>query len=317
MLNGEFTHCRIDEDMRNFFNLGELPTTEVRHLNTLAQHLKLEWQSGGNKPVLAGKTLAMIFQKPSLRTRLSFDIGMKQLGGYAVMLGPTEIGLGERESIADVARVVSGMAQGIMARVFAHEHILELAEWASVPVINGLSDTEHPCQAMADILTIQEHFGYTDGLHLGYIGDGNNVAASLIVACAHFGIDFSIAMPEGYELPQVFYDQALKIRPSMKIRAVARPEEAVEGCDILYTDTWISMGQEDESTLRLQDFQGYQINASLLATTGKNSIVMHDLPAYRGKEITDDVADGPQSVIFQQAANRLHAQKAILVHLLS
>lgn len=303
--------------MRHFFDLGDWPTSEVRHLLTLAQHLKLEWLSGGNKPVLAGKTLAMIFQKPSLRTRLSFDIGMQHLGGHAVMLGPSEIGLGKRESVADVARVISGMAQGIMARVFEHEHIYELARWASVPVINGLSDTEHPCQAMADILAIQEHFGYTDGLHLSYIGDGNNVAASLIVACAHFGIDFSIAMPEGYELPQTFYDQALKIRPSMKIRAVSRPEEIIEGSDILYTDTWISMGQEEEAADRLKDFQGYQINQTLLDAAGPRTVVMHDLPAYRGKEITDEVADGPQSIIFNQAANRLHAQKAILVHLLS
>lgn len=282
----------------------------------LASHLKLEWQSGGNKPVLGGKTLGMIFQKPSLRTRVSFDVGMQHLGGHAIMMGPQEIGLGERESIADVARVLSGMVQGIMARVFDHDHVLELAQWASVPVINGLSDDRHPCQAMADILTIVEHFGQTDGLKLAYIGDGNNVAVSLALACAHFGLDFAIASPQGHELPAHVVDLAKKINPGMTITLLHEPSEAVAGVDIIYTDTWVSMGQESEAAERVQAFHKYQVNQPLLSLAEKHTIVMHDLPAYRGKEITDDVADGPQSVIFEQAANRLHAQKAILVSLM-
>ena len=282
----------------------------------LASHLKLEWQSGGNKPVLGGKTLGMIFQKPSLRTRVSFDVGMQHLGGHSIMLGPQEIGLGQRESIADVARVLSGMVQGIMARVFEHEHVLELARWSTVPVINGLSDDRHPCQAMADILTIYEHFGHTDGLRLTYIGDGNNVAASLVLICAHFGVHFTIASPEGYELPASMVDLAASINPNIEIHTLRDPVVAVKQADIVYTDTWVSMGQEDEAAARLATFQKYQINQQLLAQARSHTIVMHDLPAYRGKEITDEVADGSQSVIFAQAANRLHAQKAILVSLM-
>ena len=282
----------------------------------LASHLKLEWQSGGNKPVLGGKTLGMIFQKPSLRTRVSFDVGMQHLGGHAIMLGPEEIGLGKRESIADVARVLSGMVQGIMARVFEHDHVLELARWASVPVINGLSNDRHPCQAMADILTIVEHFGQTEGLKLAYIGDGNNIAASLAITCAHFGLDFTIASPDGHELPSHIIELAMDINPDIQINLLGEPEEAVSGADILYTDTWVSMGQEDEAAERIAAFEKYQVNRQLLAQAEKHTIVMHDLPAYRGKEITDEVADGPQSAIFAQAANRLHAQKAILVSLM-
>ena len=270
----------------------------------------------GNTPVLAGKTLGMIFQKPSLRTRVSFDVGMQHLGGHAVMLGPQEIGLGKRESIADVARVLSSMTQGIMARVFDHQHVLELAQWSSVPVINGLSDDNHPCQVMADILTIVEHFGHTDGLKLAYVGDGNNVAASLVRACAHFGMNFAIASPVGYELPEKIVEYATRINPKITIERLREPADTVQGADVVYTDTWVSMGQEDESVERQAAFEHYQVNASLLTQAEKHTIVMHDLPAYRGKEIDHEVADGPQSVIFAQAENRLHAQKAILVSLM-
>jgi ornithine carbamoyltransferase len=302
--------------MKHFLDLADWSSKDLRYLIRLAQQLKLEWQSGGNRPVLAGKTLGMIFQKPSLRTRVSFDVGMRHVGGYAIMLGPDEIGLGKRESIADVARVLSGYVQGIMARVFDHAHVVELARWASVPVINGLSDDSHPCQAMADILTIAEHFGQTDGLRLTFIGDGNNVAVSLLQVCAHFGVHYTIASPAGYELPAHVVDGARAINPDIEIRLLRSPAEAAQGADILYTDTWVSMGQEAEAARRQTAFQDYQINAALLALAQKHTIVMHDLPAYRGKEITDDVADGPQSVLFAQAENRLHAQKAILVHLM-
>ncbi len=303
--------------MKHFLELSDWSSLELRHLIQLAVHLKLEWRAGGNKPVLAGKTLGMVFQKPSLRTRVSFDVGMQHLGGHSIMLGPEEIGLGKRESIADVARVLSGYVQGIMARVFAHEHVNELARWASVPVINGLSDDRHPCQALTDILTIYEHFGHTEGLKLAYIGDGNNVAASLAIACAHFGMDFIIASPAGYELPDSVVKIALQGGAGITIQKLRDPLEAVQQANIIYTDTWVSMGQEQEAADRLLAFQPYQVNAALMARAPKNAIVMHDLPAYRGKEITDEVADSAQSVIFQQAENRLHAQKAILVHLMA
>jgi ornithine carbamoyltransferase len=258
----------------------------------------------------------MIFQKPSLRTRVSFDVGMYHLGGHAIIMGPDEIGLGKRESIADVARVLSRITQGIMARVFDHQHVTELAKWSSVPVVNGLSDDHHPCQAIADILTIIEHFGRTDGLNLTYIGDGNNVATSLLIACAHFGIHFTIASPEGYEIPQKIVALAAGINPDIQINLLRDPVAAVQKSDIIYTDTWVSMGQEAEAARRVEAFANYQVNAPLVAQAEKHTIIMHDLPAYRGKEITDDVADGPQSLIFAQAENRLHAQKAILVTLM-
>lgn len=305
--------------MRHFLQLEDWSTEEIRGLLNDAVSLKAELKAGGNRPLLRGKILGMIFQKASLRTRTSFEVGMLQLGGHAIYLGPSEIGLGKRESIADVARVLSGYVDGIMARVFDHEHVFELARWSAVPVINGLSDERHPCQAMADMLTIYEHFGYTEGLTLAYIGDGNNVAASLLMACAHLGINFTTATPNDYRISDkvVRAAQPLLARSEITFKQVEQPEEAAQGADILYTDTWISMGQEAEAEQRVRDFQGYQINADLLKAAKPSAVVMHDLPAYRGKEITDEVADGPQSVIFQQANNRLHAQKAILVKLMS
>ncbi|HRL13910.1 MAG TPA: ornithine carbamoyltransferase [Aggregatilineales bacterium] len=305
--------------MRHFLQLEDWSTDEIRGLLNDAVSLKAELKAGGNRPLLRGKILGMIFQKASLRTRTSFEVGMLQLGGQAIYLGPSEIGLGKRESIADVARVLSGYVDGIMARVFDHEHVFELARWSAVPVINGLSDERHPCQAMADMLTIYEHFGYTEGLTLAYIGDGNNVAASLLMACAHLGINFTTATPNDYRISDkvVQAAQPLLARSEITFKQVEQPEEAAQGADILYTDTWISMGQEAEAEQRVRDFQGYQINVDLLKAAKPSAVVMHDLPAYRGKEITDEVADGPQSVIFQQANNRLHAQKAILVKLMS
>lgn len=305
--------------MRHFLDLADWTSLELRDLIQLAVHLKREWQSGGNRPVLQGKVLGMIFQKPSLRTRVSFEVGMKQLGGDAMMIGPSEIGLGQRESIADVARVMSGYVQGIMARVFEHAHVLELAQYASIPVINGLSDAQHPCQAMADIMTIYENFGRTEGLRVAFIGDGNNVAASLAVATAKFGMHFSIATPEGYELPPGARELAGRLAEEngVGLDMYTRPEQALEGADVVYTDTWVSMGQESESAEREAAMSPYQVNQKLLRYARKDAIVMHCLPAHRGHEITDDVADGPQSAIFPQAENRLHAQKAILVKLLA
>jgi ornithine carbamoyltransferase len=304
---------------KHFIALSDYSPAELRYLLQLAQQLKTEWKSGGNRPVLAGKILAMIFEKPSLRTRVSFEVGMKHLGGDAVYLSPAEIGLGKRESVADVARVLSGMCQGVMARTFAHEHVESLAHWATVPVINGLTDYNHPCQAMADVLTMQEHFGHVDGLKVAYVGDGNNVATSLIFAAAKFGFDFSIATPEGYELPAFVREkaQAMATERGVNITFSTHVAEVIEKVHVVYTDTWTSMGQEAEAEKRRHDFAGFQVNSNLLQLAHKDAIVMHCLPAHRGEEISDDVMDGAQSVVFQQAANRLHAQKAILVHLMA
>lgn len=313
MLSESYPNC-----MKHFLDLASYKTAELKHILDLAVHLKREWQTGGNQPVFQNKILGMIFQKPSLRTRVSFEVAMKHLGGSAIMLGPQEIGLGKRESIADVARVLSSYVDGIMARVFDHDHVVQLAEWSRVPVINGLSDDTHPCQAMTDILTIYEHFGRLEGLKLAYIGDGNNVATSLLYAAAHFGLDFAVAAPEGYEPPAEVWDRAAALieRSGIKVLETTHPQQAVEGADVIYTDTWVSMGQEAETEARRKTFEPYQVNKALVQQAEKHTIVMHDLPAYRGNEITDEVADGPQSAIFQQAENRLHAQKAILVHLL-
>lgn len=304
--------------MKHFITLSDWSTQDLWQIIQLAVSLKLEWQSGGNRPVLHNQALGMIFQKPSLRTRVSFEIGMQHLGGHALYLSPAEIGLGKRESIADVARVMSGYVQGIMARVFDHAHVLELAKYATVPVINGLSDARHPCQAMADILTIYERFGTTRGLKLAYIGDGNNVAQSLLLAAAHFGMHFSIATPPEYELPANALIEAAPIaeKNNVTVQTVHDPNVAVEGADVIYTDTWVSMGQEEETARRLEILKPYQVNAALVKRAHKEAVVMHCLPAHRGDEITDEVADGPQSVIFPQAENRLHAQKAILVKLM-
>jgi ornithine carbamoyltransferase len=284
----------------------------------LATRLKAEWKSVGNRPLLMNKVLAMIFQKPSLRTRVSFDMAMRHLGGDALYLSPAEVGLGQRESIADVARVMSGYVDAIMARVFDHEHILELAKWSSVPVINGLSDYNHPCQALADALTIQEKFGKLKGLNVAYVGDGNNVAVSLMHICAKLGANFSIASPDGYKLNSeaVRLGEMFAAESGSIIRLLSDPHEAVKDADVIYTDTWTSMGQEEESRQREEVFPPYQVNGALVNEAKTNVIVMHCLPAHRGHEITDEVADGPHSVMFLQAHNRMHAQKAILVRLI-
>jgi ornithine carbamoyltransferase len=304
--------------MKDFITLSDWSTKDLWGLIDLAVHLKFEWKSGGNRPVMHGKTLAMVFEKPSLRTRVSFEVAMKQLGGDAIRIGPDEVGLGKRESVADVARVLAVYTQGIMARVFDHEYVLELAKWADVPVINGLSDAHHPCQAMGDMLTIYEHFVRLERLKMAYVGDGNNVAASLVLAAAHFGIQFSVASPDGYMLSEEALEAAAPIaeRNGGKIEVFNDPVKAVEGADIIYTDTWVSMGQEKETAQRMEMLRPYQVNKELVDKANKYAIVMHCLPAHRGHEITDDVADGTHSVIFPQAENRLHMQKAILVELL-
>ena len=305
--------------MKHFLELASVPTDELHDLLELALRLKAEWKAGGNRPRLQNKTLGMIFLKPSLRTRVSFEMAMKHLGGGAIMLGPQEIGLGVRESIPDVARVLSGYVDGIMARVFDHNDVVQLSRYASVPVINGLSDGYHPCQALGDMLTIHEHFGALDGLRLAFVGDGNNVAASVALACAHFGVSFSIATPEGYEMQRPVREQAYDIagRNGSVLEMRTRPQLAVAEADVVYTDTWVSMGQEAEAAERAGEFAAYQVNGDLVRHANPNAIVMHCLPAHRGDEITDAVMDGAQSRVFQQAENRMHAQKAILVRLLA
>jgi ornithine carbamoyltransferase len=304
--------------MKDFIAIADYASIDLQNMLDLAVELKTEWRAGGNPPLLKGKVLGMIFQKPSLRTRISFDMAMRHMGGDALYLSPAEIGLGKREAISDVARVLSGYVDIIMARVFEHEHILELARWSEIPVINGLSDYNHPCQAMADALTIYEKFDKLQGINVSFIGDGNNVAVSLMHICAKLGANFTIASPEGYELDpgSIQTAQEMASQSGSLINQMREPDSAVINADVIYTDTWTSMGQEEEARAREKIFPPYQINQRLVSKARPNVIVMHCLPAHRGQEITDEVADGPHSMLFPQAHNRLHAQKAILVHLL-
>jgi ornithine carbamoyltransferase len=304
--------------MKNFLAVADHSPAELQNLLDLAVELKQEWKSGGNAPLLAGKALAMVFQKPSLRTRVSFEMAIQHLGGHALYLSPFEIGLGKRESIADIARVLAGYVDIIMARVFEHDHILQLAEWSPVPVINGLSDYNHPCQAMADALTIQEEFGTWKGLKVAYVGDGNNVAVSLLHICAKLGADFAIANPEGYGMSKAAVEagQGFAAASSSQVSLLQDPVEAVKDADVIYTDTWTSMGQEEEAARRERVFPPYQVNKALLSHARSHAIVLHCLPAHRGQEITDEIADGPHSRLFPEAENRLHAQKALIARLL-
>jgi ornithine carbamoyltransferase len=304
--------------MKDFLAISDFSSEEIQDLIDLAVKLKKQHFKKGNKPILKGKVLGMIFQKPSLRTRVSFDMAMRHCGGDALYLSPNEIGLGQRESIADVARVLSGYVDALMARVFEHAHVLELAKWADIPVVNGLSDYNHPCQGLADALTIQEKFGKkSKGLNISYIGDGNNVTVSLLHVSALLGWNVTVATPEGYDVDPKAIVIAEKIakKTKSKMTFLRDPHEAVKGAKVIYTDTWTSMGQEGETAKREKVFPPYQVNAKLVGEADKDAIVMHCLPAHRGHELTDEVADGKQSVIFAQAHNRLHAQKAILARL--
>lgn len=305
--------------MTHFLDVLDYSSEDLQAMLDLAIKLKKQWIAGGNPPLLRGKVLGMIFQKPSLRTRVSFDMAMRHMGGDALYLSPAEIGLGKREAISDVARVLSGYVDAIMARVFEHEHVLELARWASIPVINGLSDYNHPCQAMADALTIYEKFGKLKGIQVTFVGDGNNVAVSLMHVCVKLGANFTIANPEGYDMPTKAIELAKEIarETGSQLNFLRDPHQAVKGAQVIYTDTWTSMGQEEEAQIREKVFPPYQVNQQLVSEADKDVIVMHCLPAHRGQEITDDVADGPHSALFPQAHNRLHAQKAILVKLLT
>ncbi len=304
--------------MPHVLQISDLDPASLRAILDEAARLRAELRSTGrNRPVLERRTLAMIFEKPSLRTRASFEAGMTQLGGAAINLQPAEIGLGSREPPRDVARVLGGMCDAIMARVFAHETVEELAAQSPVPVINGLSDLAHPCQALADLLTIRDEFGDPAGRRVVYVGDANNVMRSLAVACGMLGISFVACCPPGYDLPEADVARLRAGTPGLDYTAVPDPREAVRQADVIYTDTWTSMGQEGEKEQRMRAFRGYEINAELLACAPSHAIVLHCLPAYRGLEISDEVMEGPQSRIFPQAHNRLHAQKGLLVRLLA
>lgn len=304
--------------MKDFIAISDFSSEEIRDLLDLAAKLKQEYFEKGNQPIFAGKVLGMIFQKPSLRTRVSFDMAMRHCGGDALYLSPNEIGLGKRESIADVARVLSGYVQALMARTFDHAHVVELAKWAEIPVVNGLSDYNHPCQGLADALTIVEKFGAkSKGLNVSYVGDANNVTVSLMHVSALLGWNMTVGSPEGYDMNPKAVEIAREIakKTGSQLTFVRDPHEAVKGAHVVYTDTWTSMGQEEETAIREKIFPPYQVNAKLMSEADRDAIVMHCLPAHRNHELTDDVADGPQSVIFPQAHNRLHAQKAILARL--
>jgi len=297
--------------LAHFLDIESLSADQFWGLLRLGKELKGELgRLGKNAPILSGKSLAMVFQKPSLRTRVSFEMGMQQLGGHALYISPQEIGLGTRESAPDAGQVLSGYVNGIMARVFDHAHVLDMAKWGSVPVINGLSDFSHPCQALTDLFTIWEHLGQLAGLTLVYVGDGsNNVATSLVQASRLMGMSMRIVAPIGYQP-----DPALVAGDDI---LVTDDVEGVVGANVLYTDVWTSMGQEEEHDVRAAVFPPYQVNERMIATTRNPDVrVLHCLPAHRGEEITDAVADGPHSLVFPQAHNRLHAQKAILAHLL-
>jgi ornithine carbamoyltransferase len=304
---------------KDLLTLSDLSTDGLWHILNVAQELKDERLEGGNQPILMGKTLGMIFQKPSLRTRVSFEVGMQHLGGEALYLSPNEIQLGKRESTEDVARVLSRYVDCIMARVFGHQDIEALAAHSRVPVINGLSDYSHPCQGLADLLTIVEKKGVLRGLKLAWVGDGNNVLTSLLFGATKTGMDISAATPPGYGPPAQVVEMAFSFAgdSGSEIEIGHNPATAVQGADIIYTDVWTSMGQEEEKEQRRRDFAAYQVNSELVAQANPGVIVMHCLPAHRGEEITDEVVDGPHSVVFDQAENRMHAQKGLLAVLLA
>ncbi|MFX1518885.1 MAG: ornithine carbamoyltransferase [Promethearchaeota archaeon] len=303
---------------KDFLTLQDFSFEEINYMLEIASDLKKMYLRGESPEILYGKTLAMIFEKSSTRTRVSFEVAMRQLGGQALFLGAKDLQLGRGETIPDTARTLSRYVDGIMARVYSHDDLLDLADFSQAPVINGLSDLFHPCQVLADLLTIKEKKKNFENLKLSYVGDGNNVCNSLLIGCTKLGIDISIGCPENYEPPEDVIDMATENSKTFgsEVQIVYDPLDAVLDADIIYTDTWVSMGDEAETSERLRVFPVFQVNQELLADAARNVIVMHCLPAHRGQEITDDVMDGPYSVVWDQAENRLHAQKAILTLLL-
>ncbi len=300
----------------DFLTIKDFTPEQIRHLLDLARRIKAK--PDDYRESLKGKGLAMIFEKPSLRTRVTFDVGIHQLGGFSVYLSPAEINLGKRESVYDVAKNLERMVQGIMIRTFAHEIVEKMAEYASIPIINGLTDYSHPCQAMADYLTIMESKGRVAGLRVVFVGDGNNVAHSLMFVGAQLGAHVWVATPNGYEPDAKALDWARRRAEQTGGSCIATNDasEAVSGADVVYTDVWASMGQESEAEKKNKAFQQYQVNGKLFGKAKNDAIFMHCLPAHRGMEVTDEVIDSPRSVVFQEAENRLHAQKAIMLELM-
>ena len=301
---------------KDFICIKDLTLQEIEEIFSLTDKLKHDKSQFSN--VLAGKTLALIFQKPSNRTRVSFEVGMYQLGGNSIYLSPGEINLGVREAVKDVAKTLSRYVDGIVIRTFAHNNIIELAKYAGIPVINGLSDLLHPCQALADIYTIREKLKSLKEVTLAYVGDGNNVCHSLLYGCSKVGINMNVATPKSYQPQALIIKEAKGFanKSGAKINLFGKAQEAVAGTDVIYTDVWASMGQEKEAKKRKIAFKGFQINKELVSKAKKDCLIMHCLPAHRGEEITDEVIDSNNSIVFDQAENRLHVQKAILIKLL-
>ncbi len=306
--------------MKHLLSLNDWTSDEIIGVLDLADKLKYENKNGiRHDHHLKSKTLGMIFSKSSTRTRVSFEVGMQQLGGYALFLSSTDIQLGRGETVHDTAKTLSRYLDGIMIRTFLQKDVTELAKFGTIPIINGLTDELHPCQVLADLMTVREKLGPLKGLKLAYVGDGNNVANSLLIGCTKTGIDISVATPAEYACGSKYVEIAKKIaeRTKSNIEIATDAKNAVEGADVVYTDTWISMGMENEKEKRIKIFSQYQVNKQLLSLAKPNAIFMHCLPAYRGFEVTEDVIDGSQSVVFDEAENRLHAQKAVMVKLLA
>lgn len=304
--------------MKDLISLHDLTAEEVKGLLELGLKLKKEQKSGIEHHILKGKSLGMIFTKSSTRTRVSFEVGMTQLGGYPLFLSSNDIQLGRGETIYDTAKVLERMLDGIMIRTYAHQDVLDLAKYADIPVINALTDLLHPCQVLADLMTAYEHKGKLEGLKLAYIGDGNNMAHSLMYGCAKAGMDCAIATPDNYRCDSEVVANAKDDfkKSGRELILTNDPVEAIKNADVVYTDTWVSMGQEAEKAERQKIFMPYQVNGSLMSHADSEAVFMHCLPAYRGYEVTEEVIDGPQSVIFDEAENRLHAQKAVMATLM-
>ncbi len=299
---------------KSLASLRDLAREEIEQIFKTSELLKLQSLRGQEHPLLKGKTLAMIFEKPSTRTRVSFEVGMWQLGGYALYLSANDLQLGRGETIGDTAQVLSRYVQGIMARVFAHQTILDLVKYSRVAVINGLSDFSHPCQGLADLFTVYEKKGKLEGLRLAYVGDGNNVAHSLLYGCSKVGMNITLGCPKGYEPDAKVVEQASEEakRTGCEVKVTHDPKEAVKGADVIYTDVWASMGKEKEREERIKVLKPYQVNSQLVKAAKEDYIFMHCLPAHRGEEVVDEVADSKNSVIFDQAENRMHTQKAVM-----
>jgi len=301
--------------MRNLLTVADLSSAEIDRIFAITEDLKTKYAQGRRDALLPGRVMALLFEKPSLRTRVSFEAGMTNLGGSSIFLGQ-EAGFGSRESIADFGRVLSQYADVIVVRAFKHETATELAKYSTCAVINGLTDSAHPCQALADLYTLKEHIGRLQGHTLAYVGDGNNVARSLAEGCGRVGLKFAIAAPKGYQFDDAFRTHLKKEVPQLEMLETTDPAEAVKGAVAVYTDVWTSMGQEQESAHRRKVFADYQINEKLMAKAPEGALFLHCLPAHRGEEVTDAVIDGPQSVVVQQAGNRLHVQKGVLAWIL-